>query len=358
MESKHDPGNFRKSRHYRVTMRDVADRVGVSHVTVSLALRNHPSISETRRIEIKRIAGEMGYVPDPLLASLAVYRRAQSKVPIQNSIAWINRWEQSDNLRQHREFELYWRGAQAAARRFGYHLEEFRWSPEFTAKRFEKILLARNVRGLLIPPHRNHPAWEDFDWNKFSVIRFGLSVREPDTHLVTSDQLRATIMAMEAIHRRGYRKIGFVLPKELDRHVGGNYIGGFYAAQRLSAARPVDSLLLFAQQDPPAKRERELGRWLKQVKPDAVLTGSPQVPDLMRKLGYRIPQDIGVAATSVLDIPVDAGIDQQSEIIGRIAVETLVVQISANERGQPPAPCRILVESIWQQGESLPLRKI
>jgi len=35
-------------------------------------------------------------------------------------------------------------------------------------------------------------------------------------------------------------------------------------------------------------------------------------------------------------------------------VETLVSQINLNERGQPLAPCRILVESSWQDGKSLP----
>ena len=56
---------------------------------------------------------------------------------------------------------------------------------------------------------------------------------------------------------------------------------------------------------------------------------------MIRKLGHRIPQDIAVAGTSVADIPVDAGI---------------------NQRGEPSAPCRILVESTWQDGKFLPCR--
>ena len=59
----------------------------------------------------------------------------------------------------------------------------------------------------------------------------------------------------------------------------------------------------------------------------------------------------------MLDLPLDAGIDQHSEVIGRIAVETLVKQINFNERGEPADPCRILVESRWQDGKSLPARR-
>jgi LacI family transcriptional regulator len=78
---------------------------------------------------------------------------------------------------------------------------------------------------------------------------------------------------------------------------------------------------------------------------------------MIRELGYRIPQDIAVAGTSVLDIPVDAGIDQRSEAIGRIAVEMLVKQINVRERGEPRDPSRILIESRWKDGNSLPLKQ-
>ena len=95
----------------RVTLRDVAERVGVSHVTISLALRNHPSIPVRRRKEVKRVAKQMGYQPDPLLSSLAVYRHNQRPARIQNSLAWINRWDQPERLRkQHKEFDEYLAG--------------------------------------------------------------------------------------------------------------------------------------------------------------------------------------------------------------------------------------------------------
>ena len=58
----------------RVTLRDIARRAGVSHMTVSRALRNEGSISAERRAEIMRIAREMGYEPDPFLSALVAYR--------------------------------------------------------------------------------------------------------------------------------------------------------------------------------------------------------------------------------------------------------------------------------------------
>ena len=345
--------------HKRVTIYDIAAKVGVSHATVALALRNHHRISEKRREQIKRVAAEMGYAPDPMLAALACYRAQNQPAKLQNAIAWINHWEQPEKLRKsHREFDAYWRGAEVAARRFGYRLDEIRWEPEFSAKRFEQILLTRGIRGVLIPPHPVPPDWGDFDWSKFSVIRFGLSVPAPDSHLVTSDQLRAVLMAVKKINDLGYQRIGLVIPEDQDRRLGGNFIGGFAAAQQFCKLTVLPPLLTEERfyTHEPAKGSRLLQQWLKKHKPDAVLTSVGSVPEMLRHLGYRIPKDMAVAGTSI-DVPLDAGIDQHSEAIGRMAVEMLVSQVNLNERGEPPNPARILIESRWRDGSSLPPRK-
>jgi len=342
----------------RVTIYDIAEKVGVSHATVSMALRNRPGISEKRRIQIVKIAEEMGYVPDPHLAALAAYRRGNAPAEVRSAIAWINHWEQPERLRKHREFDLYWQGALESAKRFGYRLEEIFWSPKHTAKRFEQILVARGIRGVLIPPHQGAPAWGDFDWSKFSIVRFGLSVPSPDSHLVTADQLRAVIMAVKKMAEYGYQRIGLVVPADQDRSLGGGFVGGFSAAGQSFGLPVVAPLLLeervFIQQ--PNQALLQVGRWLKKNKPDAILTTVVQIPALLNQLKYRIPGDIAVAGTS-MDVPVDAGIDQHSQAIGRIAVETLVSQINLNERGEPVDPYRVLVESRWRDGKSLPPRK-
>lgn len=343
----------------RVTIYDIAARAGVSHATVALALRNHHRISEKRRNQIHKLAKEMGYVRDPLLAALASYRSHIHPVKLQNAIAWINHWEQPEKLRKaHREFDSYWHGAEKAAKHFGYRLDEVRWEAEFTAKRFEQILLTRGIRGVLIPPHPVAPDWGDFDWAKFSVIRFGLSVPSPDSHLVTADQLRAVLMAVKRISELGYQRIGLVVPEDQDRRLGGNFIGGFAAAQKffkLAVLPPLlaEEQLYFGEQ--AKKGSRLLEQWLKKNKPDALLTSVKSLPELLRQSGWRIPQDIAVAGTSI-DVPLDAGVDQHSEAIGRMAVEMLVSQINLNERGEPADPARILIESRWRDGASLPPR--
>lgn len=341
----------------RVTVYDIAAKLGVSHATVSLALRNHPSISEKRREQVKLMAEQMGYEPDPHLAALAAYRRTNSPSKIQSAIAWINHWEQPERLRKHREFDLYWQGATQAAKRFGYSLEEIRWSPEYSAKRFEQILVTRGIRGVLIPPHDKIPNWGDFNWSRFSIVRFGLSVPSPDSHLVTADQLRAVIMAVHKMAEYGYRRIGLIVPTNVDARLGGGFVGGFSAAGA-TFKLPVTKPLLVEEKtylDKPEQARRLLHSWLTKYKPDAILTFMVQIPEMLRQLKCRIPEDLAVAGTGV-DVPVDAGLDQHSEAIGRVAVELLVSQINLNERGEPSDPYRVLVESRWRDGKSLPNR--
>ncbi|MCH1641330.1 LacI family DNA-binding transcriptional regulator [Paenibacillus timonensis] len=44
-----------------ITMKDIADKLGVSSVTVSKALNDKEGVSDTLKLKIKKVAGEMGY---------------------------------------------------------------------------------------------------------------------------------------------------------------------------------------------------------------------------------------------------------------------------------------------------------
>lgn len=54
----------------RISIEDIARRAGVSHSTVSRALRDNPLISPKVREEIKQLAQEMNYVPNAIAQSL------------------------------------------------------------------------------------------------------------------------------------------------------------------------------------------------------------------------------------------------------------------------------------------------
>ncbi len=337
----------------RPSLRDIARALGMSHVAVSLALRDSPRVSAARRAEVKSMAEKLGYRPDPMLASLVAYRQGKRPVGIRACLGWINQWEEPEELRGHKEFDQYWQGAKEAAERLGYHLEEFRWPPGKSGKRLQTILQTRGVRGLLVPPHRHGMDMPDFDWSQFSLVRFGASVTSLPVHTVTSDQGHCSRLAYEKARELGYRRIGYVSDASFERNTRGHFREGYLNAQEelSTRSRRLDTLILPSE---ARRHQGELLAWLQKQKPDAIVTTMPPLRSLVFGLGLRVPEDLAVATTSVLDGNFDAGADQNSHEIGRVAVSTLASLILENERGIPRYQRRILVEGRWVDGSSMP----
>lgn len=340
----------------RVTLRDIAKALGVSHGTVSRALHDNPCISLVRRKEIRKIAHRLGYHPNPMAAALGQRRSASKKRSISAEIAWVNYWANPADLCQLREFGLYWKGAFEVAEECGYRLEEFAGHDRLSGLRLEKILRSRNIRGILIPPHppRDIPSdWNKIRWEKFHIVRFGYSVPYPPAHLVTGDQWNVGRLALERMHGLGYKRIGLVTglaPKSCLE-------AAFSTRRSEMKSLPDIPNLLFPSGQDDSKKGPPLYAWLEKYHPDAILTDVMQLREMLEKANYRIPDDIGLAATSVLDVPCDTGIYQNSEEIGRAAMEMLISLINRGHFGVPKIFQELLIKGKWVQGRSLPPRK-
>ena len=82
-----------------VSMEDLARMAGVSKMTVSLALRNHPNVSAARRQQIHDLAEQHGYVVDPELSSLArAIRRRSEKEPPTIAVLEFNEPEEAGHF--------------------------------------------------------------------------------------------------------------------------------------------------------------------------------------------------------------------------------------------------------------------
>lgn len=338
----------------RPSLRDIARELGLSHVAVSLALRGSTRVSEERRRQVKAVAEKLGYRPDPMLSSLVAYRQGKRPAEIRSCLGWINQWEKPEDLRSFNEFDRYWRGATEMAGKLGYRLEEFCWPLGRSGRRLQTILETRNVRGLILPPHRRGMSLPDFDWSQFSLVRFGASVANLATHSVTSDQGHCSRLAYEKAFELGYRRIGYVSDEGFEKNTSGHFREGYLNAQEERLPHRSHLPPLMIGPDGGAADRRSLRAWLAREKPDAVVTTAPVLSTLLADLGVRVPGDLAVATTSVLDGHFDSGSDQNSHEIGRVAVSTLASLILENERGIPVYQRRILVEGRWVQGASMP----
>lgn len=116
----------------RITLKDLAQKLGVSHTTVSLALRNHPSISSERKKEVSALARKLGYRPDPMLSALVAYRQTLRPQAFQGVLGWLTNYPTGDGWRVGQQVG-YHAGALRRAKELGYELAEF-WfrQPQYT----------------------------------------------------------------------------------------------------------------------------------------------------------------------------------------------------------------------------------
>ena len=88
-------------------MKQIAREVGVTEAAVSLALKNHPSISQARCKEIQDAADRLGYRPNAMATALAHHRHQSRAHPVQATLAFINSYPEPASLHAKPDFELY-----------------------------------------------------------------------------------------------------------------------------------------------------------------------------------------------------------------------------------------------------------
>ena len=250
--------------------------------------------------------------------------------------------------------EGYFAGAKAKAERLGYQLEEI-WAaePSLTARRLTQILLSRGIRGVIVAPLPQARGTLPLDWRYFSAAALGYSLAEPQLHVVMNHQFRNMKHLVQQLHARGYRRIGLAMPALNDERVDHNYLGGYWTAQQAlprTAARLTPLL--------PEKFERATFlRWIRRSRPDAVIVAASfayTVIDWLASIGLRVPADVGVAVASTpfRDRHI-SGVDENVELVGAMAVDTIVGMIHRNELGVPQNPWRILADGTWFAGQTV-----
>lgn len=334
----------------RITLRDVAARAGCHFTTVSLALRSRPGIPETTRVRIRQLADELGYRPDPLLASLASYRHESRTPQFRATLAWITNFPTRTGWRQTELYHDYYRGARERAHELGFELQDF-WLRDgrMTPDRATQILTARGIDGLILAPQPGPADAVALEWRRFSTVVIGPSVASPALHMVSPNQYRSMKLVIDQLKARGYRRIGLVMLEASDVRVEHNWLAGYLVMQRVFVPRDrLPALLL------PAWDEQRFAVWLRRNRPDVIVTKCSEVAVALPRLGSRVPEDVGTAFLSAAKSSGElAGLDERPLEVGAAAVDFLLTLLRHSERGIPDHPRRLLIEGEWVEGASV-----
>lgn len=332
-------------------LREIAAHAGVSHTTVSLALRGDLRLPVATRRRIEKIAERLGYRRDATLGELMARLRTIRVRPAHAALGFVTAWPTRHGWSEAPNHRRFHAGALARAQELGYSLDEF-WlaEPGMSSERMTRILLTRGIRGLILHS-LPHPAGElSLGWKHFAAVTKGVTIVRPALHRVISSHYDDIRLVAAELAARRYRRIGLVLGEELNDRVDCAWLAGLHVCQiALPRADRVPPLILA-----PRKETAHFSSWFAKYRPDALLFSDQPVPAWITALGLQAPKDLGLVHLdwSPQLAPL-AGLDSDPEVLGRAAVDLLVGQLHAQERGVPRHEKIITIKGVWRNGSSV-----
>lgn len=329
-----------------VTLKEIAERARVSLATVSYALRHDPKIPEATRDVVATAARELGYRPNPRVASLMAHIRGAQARPHTERIAFV--WVHTSRRTSSRDpyMRLVFAGAKRRAEQAGFHLEEF-WTTDegMTDRRLQDILRARGIVGVVLSPVTTaESSLElDWDWDLFATAVIGNVTWTPELHHAGHHHYLAMRMVLVELGKLGCRRpVALIEPTSNERAKRA-----WEAAFLTHCGAPSRARALVRV---PALAERPgVVKWVKESDADALIVSTvdlletPGLRALCRRRGWPIatlywsaelPREIG-------------GIDQRYDRVAAHAIDLVVAQLNNNERGPPDLPSMILFPGRW-----------
>ena len=339
----------------RITMKDVAASVGVHQTTVSLALRNHPSIPKATREKIHEAARLLGYKPDPMLSSLIAYRQHHQENKAPPTIGYIMDLEGDAQLRNSQPRMLFLQSAKRRANELGYKIEPFYYSPgNYSSKSLDRILLTRNISGLIIAAF-THKTDLSLSWEYYSVIKIEMLPFNLRFDVVENNQMQATRLAIEKAGEKGYRRVGMVTGEHDEAHTRNLFSAGYYVGQTIFPEADRIPLKVIPGKD-LEQDCAEIISWLKQYEVEVMVTNwielIPKMDEIRRRSGRDVvlyPLDIDHFDES------QTGVLQNHEAVGRYAVDRVTGLMRTNQRGMVDYPTVHLIDSLWKEASLVPV---
>ncbi len=335
----------------RLSLRDLAARLGVSHTTVSLALRNSPRLTPAMRQRVQREAQRAGYHVDPAVAALMARLRTIRTESVRETLGFVTAWATRDGWREAPNHARFFAGVERRAREAGFALDKF-WlkEPGMTSQRMSRILRARGIRGLILCSLPHVGGRLALDWKHFACVTKGLTVQHPPVHRVVSSHYEDMHLVLQELNRRRYRRVGLVLGEALSVRVDRAWLASFLLHQQdVDEGDRVPPLIA---RTPAA--EDDFVRWHELHRPDVILFSDQPVRTWLERRQVSVPREVGLVHLDWSpELAPLAGLDSNPELLGEAAVDLLVGQLQANELGIPKHEKIIAVRGQWVAGASV-----
>lgn len=187
-----------------VSLKDLAQKLGVSISTVSRALNNHPDISPEITQKVKKLAAEMNYTPNPLAMGLLKQATRMIGVIVPDLVTHF--------------YSSIISGIETVAEEKGYYIL-IASSNESLRKEIKAVdnLLKTRVEGLIICLSHETKTFEHFDrliQNNIPLVFFDRVCRTNEVSSVVVDNVKAAQKITEHFYKSGARRIAYIAGPE------------------------------------------------------------------------------------------------------------------------------------------------
>ena len=323
-------------------MKDVATAAGVCPATVSLALRNHPSIPEATRERIRQAAEDLGYRPNPRISELMTHiRKTRRATANTETIAMIWADVTRETVMNSKNLQKFQTSVQRRLTENGFGLVVFHLDADLSAARMETMLHSRGVRGVILAPLLKQSEMTlNWNWRNFSVVIAGSARWHPEFNRVRFNHFAEMRVMVQELQNKGFLRIGLVIDRNLEERSQHAIDGGFWGAVPAEIRK---SDAVFELDAPKAGR---LSSWMASYQPDCLIFETIP-PSPFRK---QIPAHIPIFLRTLPDPsrqPHPAGILQNWPLLGQAAADQLMAQLQLNQSGVPPHPIQSLIQGEW-----------
>lgn len=333
-----------------VNVREIALKAGVSHITVSRALRDAPNVAPATKAKIREIAEKLGYRPNPLVSAYTAQMRRSRGEAGGCTLAWLSGEPFQRQRLWLRPFQV---GVARRAAELGFTLDASICTRDLSKERLGRLIEARGIRGVIVP-NLHYFSAEVPEIPGVVTVSLGNSFSGRPMHTVTSDSFVNVGTLFSHLMALGYARIGFC------EHVFGTTLtqGGAWGAyllhqQRLMPAHRIPVLTGLDVGNHEEACRKKFEAWVRDTEPDCILTGFLHPRKWLAGMGVQVPEHMGLAHYRLADdTPGWSGIDPYAEAMGAATVDLLSAHIQRNEYGTPELAKHMRFTGNWVAGET------
>ncbi|MDW3225351.1 MAG: LacI family DNA-binding transcriptional regulator [Paracoccaceae bacterium] len=329
-----------------ITLKEVAERAGVSRSAVSRAFTDGASVSEKMRRKVEKAAKELGYSPNALASSLTTGRT--------KLIGLVSNNFHNPIFLQ--VFDLFTRGLQDR----GLRPLLVNLTDETNPDASVRMLRQYSVDGAVVASSTLSPEFAQAfrDAGVPVVHSFGRSSSAPQVHVVGIDNVECGRMAARTLIARGYRKIAFLGGPEDATSTQDRYAGFF---EVLNTQPGLETSYSFAEAYSFDAGRNEMLRLLTSDPAQAYFCGddvlSIGVLSAIRGSGLNVPEDIGIIGLNDMEMARWQNIDLTTihQPIRQIVTSSIELMVAMLDDPNRYPEARIFPCSVVERGTLRPL---